>query len=1165
MPTASRAQAAAVARVHRAEQGFVDVAHEASLEFAPTGPPNRSTSRKVDAGVRRAPIAVGPGRPAIVVPAVPMEGGLPGAMPEFPIQLNKVQSPPLREQTLARDRLLDWLGAKIHDRVVLVIAEAGYGKTTLLADFSRRTRLRTLWYRLDRGDRDWVGFIAHLAAAVRVHVPDFGPATAALLRETATTAPSRDVVLDTFVRELGELPADATVLILDDFHLVDDNADIRHITRELLARAPERLTFAFASRRVPPVPLARLRALGEVAELGTDDLRFDEAETDRLFRETYDMPLERGLISELSKRTEGWAASLQLVRAALHDRDAVQARAFIGSLSGAEGHLYDYLAEEVIGDLPPALQDFLMRTSILETIDLELGSVAAGVSPDVAGQLLMESERLGFALRRGKQGRGQVRLHPLVREFLMARLGRIASRAELIRLHHDVAAVARNMDWRVAAHHYLSAGEPAEARSVVSASLDLILASGAYASALALIGSGTDATDLLIASRLAILDADPDRGLALAEQALQYDPSSSAAVLTLMSARSLAGDVAGAISAGADLEVTASPFFARVARSMRAVLETSVSGSLRFGLEELDHVLESLAPDQARFRGIAELLRAHVLISSGDPTGALASAERSIKDLESTSAGSEVTSARLAQATALAFLGLLREARSAGSAAERDAPVGQRLELRIEIAWLESAFGDEDLAATYLDSVATEIAAGSDHGIQGMLICAELALRQGHIEVARQFLEAVPPDTLRTSVAFEARRRLTAARERLISGDVSAASSSAQLAISLALSQGAETWANAGRLLHACALTGAKLNMRIAEIAPANQWVISFLAEELLSRILDLDMPALHAVRSEIQLRPERWRASIRRALDGASSVRVRNLLGELLAQVGTREDVIRLKRIGGGGRNSVLARSLARRLADPVVVEDLGRIRIVVGERAVEGSETRRRVLGLIAFLLTREGFSSTRDEVLDALWPDLEPSSALNSLNQTVYFLRRVFEPQFREDESPGYLHQDGETIWLDRELVDSRSRQCQELIHALTRQPDSDGALRLADTYIAKFALDFAYEEWASAYRDSLHATYLRVIEQAVREDMNGGQFNRAIAMAERAAAVEPDSEEIQVALIRLYRLAGAYAAAAEQYGRYSSGLRSLGVEVPSIEVVLGSSEAIGTPAY
>ena len=196
-------------------------------------------------------------------------------MSEYPVQISKVQAPPLRDETLERDRLLEWLHVKIHRRAVLVTAEAGYGKTTLLSDFSRRSRVRTLWFRLDRGDRDWVGFIAYLVAAVRIHLPDFAPATQSLLRETGGSAPPRDTVLDTFIRELGELPPDPTALVLDDLHAVDDSIDVRHILRELLARAPERLTFVLISRKLPPLPLARLRALGEVAELRTSDLRFD--------------------------------------------------------------------------------------------------------------------------------------------------------------------------------------------------------------------------------------------------------------------------------------------------------------------------------------------------------------------------------------------------------------------------------------------------------------------------------------------------------------------------------------------------------------------------------------------------------------------------------------------------------------------------------------------------------------------------------------------------------------------------------------------------------------------------------------------------------------------------------------------------------------------------
>ena len=95
----------------------------------------------------------------------------------YPVQLAKVQGPPLREETLERPRLLDWLRVKVHGRVTMLLADAGYGKTTLLADFARRHRIRTLWYRLDDDDRDWVSFLHHLVAAGREYEPDFAPRT----------------------------------------------------------------------------------------------------------------------------------------------------------------------------------------------------------------------------------------------------------------------------------------------------------------------------------------------------------------------------------------------------------------------------------------------------------------------------------------------------------------------------------------------------------------------------------------------------------------------------------------------------------------------------------------------------------------------------------------------------------------------------------------------------------------------------------------------------------------------------------------------------------------------------------------------------------------------------------------------------------------------------
>ncbi len=297
----------------------------------------------------------------------------------FPIQLAKVQRPALRDETLERPRLLDWLRAKIHGRVVLVLADAGYGKTTLLADFSRHTRLRTLWYRLDDDDRDWVSFFHHLVAAGREHEPDFAPSTAAMLGDVGIGGVTREAVLDVFIRELHALSEGGAVIVFDDFHLVDDAVDVRLIARELVARAPERITIVFASRRTPSVPLARLRTVGEVAELDTDALRFDANETARLFNETYGRSIDPAVLADLTVRTEGWIASLQLVHAALRDRSPAEIRRFVQGLTGADHELYDYLAEEVVGDLPDELQRFLMETSILQVVTPELAEIVTGL------------------------------------------------------------------------------------------------------------------------------------------------------------------------------------------------------------------------------------------------------------------------------------------------------------------------------------------------------------------------------------------------------------------------------------------------------------------------------------------------------------------------------------------------------------------------------------------------------------------------------------------------------------------------------------------------------------------------------------------------------------------------------------------------------------------
>jgi DNA-binding SARP family transcriptional activator len=141
---------------------------------------------------------------------------------------------------------------------------------------------------------------------------------------------------------------------------------------------------------------------------------------------------------------------------------------------------------------------------------------------------------------------------------------------------------------------------------------------------------------------------------------------------------------------------------------------------------------------------------------------------------------------------------------------------------------------------------------------------------------------------------------------------------------------------------------------------------------------------------------------------------------------------------------------------------------------------------------------------------------------------------------------VQQDGEAIWLDRQLIEARSSRCLGIIRSISGDPGAEASLALAREYGGKFAIDFLYEDWAGPFRDALHAAFLRVTESAIRLDIDSGQYGRAVFLAERANEVEPESDDLQLALVRIYRLAGAHAAAAEQYEHYARSMRDLGVE-------------------
>ena len=269
---------------------------------------------------------------------------------------------------LARPRLVDWFGQHAHARLILVSAEAGYGKTTLLGEFANHTRDRVVWYRLERSDGDWITFLSYLVAALRDVWPGFGRPTEALLRNVAAMGSPREVVLAQFLADLSSAEPGRVAVILDDYHLVEESPDIRMIVSRMLERAPEGMYFILSGRGAPNLALGRLTGQGRVHGLTIDDLRFSLAEIERLFTTTYGQPLDGDACQVIAERTEGWAAGLQLVAASISVSQPHEVAAFISALSGATGPIYDFLAEEVLTRLAPETQRVLMHASLVDNV-----------------------------------------------------------------------------------------------------------------------------------------------------------------------------------------------------------------------------------------------------------------------------------------------------------------------------------------------------------------------------------------------------------------------------------------------------------------------------------------------------------------------------------------------------------------------------------------------------------------------------------------------------------------------------------------------------------------------------------------------------------------------------------------------------------------------------
>ncbi|MDX6372510.1 MAG: hypothetical protein QOD98_1498, partial [Nocardioidaceae bacterium] len=363
-----------------------------------------------------------------------------------PLVDTKFFRPQTRSGLVPRPRLDQLLGT-VPARLTLVSAPAGFGKTTLLTAWLAAdadpagTARRTAWVSLDEADSRADSFWPYVLTALERAAPGTGAAGLALLE--GGQAPI-ETVLTTVLNELSVLPDDVD-LVLDDYHLAD-GPEIQSGMAFLLERLPPQVRLVISTRADPALPLARLRARGELAEVRAVDLRFTAEETTAYLADATGLDLDAHDVESLSARTEGWIASLQL--AALSLRGRADPSRFIAGFAGDDRYVVDYLVEEVLDRQSSEVRDFLLGTSILERLT---GPLCDAVTDTSGGSQMLESlERRNLFVVPLDDRRRWYRYHHLFADVLRAHL--LAEQPERVpELHRRASA------W------FQEAGEPVDA------------------------------------------------------------------------------------------------------------------------------------------------------------------------------------------------------------------------------------------------------------------------------------------------------------------------------------------------------------------------------------------------------------------------------------------------------------------------------------------------------------------------------------------------------------------------------------------------------------------------------------------------------------------------------------------------------------------------------
>lgn len=377
------------------------------------------------------------------------------------ILATKLQPPQMKGKILRRQRLLNLLNQNLDKKLILICADAGYGKTTLLTQFCSEIEMPFMFYDLDASDNDIAAFFNYLVSGIQRHYPDFGQRTKSVIPQTRNI----EIVVGTFINELVEKITRECYIILDDYHHLQQSKEICNALDYLLRHLPHNLHFIISSRSTPPLNLAYYLAKQELFKIEKEQLQFNMKEIQELLKEVYGLKVPDTEIERIEKHSEGWVTAIQLILQKISASGEEKAKETLNGYISSGEEVLNYFSREVFESQPKEIQNFLVKTSALEEMNAPLCNYLIGTENSNNILSWLETEHVFTT----KIGDSDYRYHPLFRGFLNKRLEYTAPSVQVRRLYQKTGQYfSRKKDYLNAARYFLDSEYYDQAAKILS-------------------------------------------------------------------------------------------------------------------------------------------------------------------------------------------------------------------------------------------------------------------------------------------------------------------------------------------------------------------------------------------------------------------------------------------------------------------------------------------------------------------------------------------------------------------------------------------------------------------------------------------------------------------------------------------------------------------------